>query len=286
MSGDQFKIFIETGEIIKSTLETDLLNAKVILDEQFTGMAHAQFEEKSGIGLSCPRFEEAAKGVGADIGHGCDLFQLDGAAEMAQAIIIDAIDAFVAGAGEAVAKAHGGEGIKLVRFGKDMHGFHQEDHAGHAFRIQQGFEQAGDLAFGFAFYLETPSGPVDEGLEADVFGKVEKRAAPAVFGEMGDKNIDRSFVETPIMGQVGTHQYNIAGSKPADIVAHELGAVPLLEMKQFYLRVKMPFVVDIWREITTNAKRVSGLAGNFKQLRSHSKVYLDKRFLLESCVLG
>ncbi len=245
MTGDQFKIFIETGEIIKSTLEADLLDAKIIFDKQFAGVTHAQLEEKTGIGLSCPRFEEAAKGVGADIGHGCDLFQLDGAAEMAQAIIIDAIYAFVAGAGETVAKPHGGEGIKLVRFGEDMHRFHQEDHAGHAFRVQQAFEQAGDLAFGFPIYLETPSGLIDKGLEPDVFGKIEKRAAPAVFGEMDDKNIHRPFVETPIMGQVGTHQYNIAGSKPADTVAHELGATPLPEMKEFYLRMKMPFIVDV-----------------------------------------
>ena len=164
MTGDQFKIFIETGEIIKSTLEADLLDAKVILDKQFAGVTHAQLEEKTGIGLSCPRFKEPAERVGADIRHGCDLVQLDGAAEMTETIVIDAIDPFVAGTGETVAEGHGGEGVELVRFGEDVHRFHQEDHAGHAFRVQQAFKKTGDLAFGFPFYLETPPGLIDKGL--------------------------------------------------------------------------------------------------------------------------
>lgn len=164
---------------------------------------------------------------------------------MPQAIVIDAIDAFVAGAGETVAEAHRGKGMELVRFGQDVHGFHQEDHARHAFRVQQAFEEVSDLTVGFTFYLEAPSCLIDEGFEPDIFGEVEKGAAPAVFCEMGDEDIYRSFVEAPIMGQVGTHQYNITGSEPADIVAHELGAMPLSEMKQFYLRMKMPLVVDV-----------------------------------------
>jgi hypothetical protein len=70
------------------------------------------------------------------------------------------------------------------------------------------------------------------------------------------------LIETPIMGKVSTHQNNIAGFEPLDVVAHELGAPPLLEVNELHFGVKMPFIVDIRYEIAPNAERVSGLSGN------------------------
>src|SRR6267142_938533 len=113
-AGDQFKIFIETGEIIKSALVTQLFYTEVIFDQELAGVADAQFEEEAGVRLPGPGFEEAAEGIGADIGHGGDLFQLDGAPEMTEAVFIDKVDADVFGFTKAVFEADGGQRMHLV----------------------------------------------------------------------------------------------------------------------------------------------------------------------------
>src|ERR1700754_3028520 len=77
------------------------------------------------------------------------------------------------------------------------------------------------------------------------------------------------IVETPVMREIGTHQYNIPGIEPLHIVAHELGASSLFKMDQFHFGVEMPAGIDVRYEIPSYAKRMSGLPGNFKQLRSH-----------------
>jgi hypothetical protein len=46
-AGDQFKVFIETGKIIKSALITQLLYTKVVFDQQLAGVADTEFEEEA-----------------------------------------------------------------------------------------------------------------------------------------------------------------------------------------------------------------------------------------------
>jgi hypothetical protein len=48
--------------------------------------------------------------------------------------------------------------------------------------------------------------------------------------------------------------------------------------------MKMPAVIDVWYEIPSYAKRMSGFPGNFKQLRSHDGSFFIKEFLQYSNV--
>src|ERR1700761_6264776 len=103
-------------------------------------MADAQLEQKAGPGLTGPRFEKAAERVGANVCNSGDLLELDSAAEMATAIVIDDIDAFVAVGGGALAETEGSEGEQVTGFGQDAEGLHQEDHAGHSLCMEKTFE--------------------------------------------------------------------------------------------------------------------------------------------------
>src|ERR1700754_4709758 len=95
LSGDQFKVFVETGKIIKSTFIAKLLDAEVVFDQQLAGVSDTKLEKKAGIGLPGPGFEETAEGVGADIGHSRYLFQLDGPFEVRKTVFIDEVHSFV-----------------------------------------------------------------------------------------------------------------------------------------------------------------------------------------------
>src|SRR5882762_4932045 len=120
-SGDQFKVFIETGKIIKSAFITKLLDAEVVFDQQFAGVSDPKLEEETGIGLSGPGFEETAEGVGADIGHSRYLFQLDGPLEVLKTVFVDKVHSFVFGFGKAVLKADGRQGLDLRFIGYGHH---------------------------------------------------------------------------------------------------------------------------------------------------------------------
>ena len=55
---DQFKIFIETGKIIKPALITQLLDAEIILDQQPARMAYPDLDQEPGIRLTRPGFKK------------------------------------------------------------------------------------------------------------------------------------------------------------------------------------------------------------------------------------
>jgi hypothetical protein len=185
---------------------------------------------------------------------------------MAEAVFVDQVDAEVFGFPEAVFKADGGEGLQLVGPGQDVHRLDQQDDAGHAFGIEELFEESRHLVFGLSFDLQAEPGLFEEGFKPDVLGEIEEGAAPEVLGEMGDADIDGllaalievGIVEAPVMGEVGANQDDITGFEPFHVVAHELGAAALLEVDQLHFGMEMPFVVDVWYEIAPDAEGVAG----------------------------
>jgi hypothetical protein len=76
-AGDHFKVLVKTGKVVEPAFVAKLFDAQVVFDEQLTGLAYAYFYKELRIGFACPGFEITAEGVGADIGHGSNLFQLD-----------------------------------------------------------------------------------------------------------------------------------------------------------------------------------------------------------------
>ena len=45
-AGDQFKVFMEAGKIIKAAFIAKLFNAQVVFNQEFAGMAHPYLNQK------------------------------------------------------------------------------------------------------------------------------------------------------------------------------------------------------------------------------------------------
>ena len=91
---------MKAGEVVESAFEAKLFDADAVVEEQFTGVADAELGDELGIGLAGAGFEIAAKGVGNEAGDGGHFFQIDFMRKMAEAIVVDGVDAVVLAFGE------------------------------------------------------------------------------------------------------------------------------------------------------------------------------------------
>ena len=92
---DGFEMLMETGEIVKTALITELLDAESVVYKQFTGMTYAYFRQELRVGLSRSGFKIPAKRIGH---HPCDrryLLEIDLLGEMPESIIINGIDTII-----------------------------------------------------------------------------------------------------------------------------------------------------------------------------------------------
>jgi hypothetical protein len=113
----------------------------------------------------------------------------------------------------------------------------------------------------------------------DGLREMEECVPTEVLTKVGDADIGRriylsleiGIVKTPVMGKIGAHEDYVPRPESPHIVSYELSALSSLEMDQFNFCMKMPAIIDVRNEIPTDAERVPGLPGNFKQLRSHCK---------------
>ena len=96
-SSNQFKVFIETCEIIKSAFVTDLLAIHPVFDQELACMAHPQLKQIASPGFAGVGLEETTKGIGTDIGYGCNFLQGNGAFEVQHAISVNPVYPLVPG---------------------------------------------------------------------------------------------------------------------------------------------------------------------------------------------
>ncbi len=52
---------METGEVVKAAIVTDLFYVLLVIDQQLTGITHSDFVNEPRIGFSAARFKEFAK---------------------------------------------------------------------------------------------------------------------------------------------------------------------------------------------------------------------------------
>jgi hypothetical protein len=54
LAGNQFKIFVKAGKIIKAAFKTKLFNTEIIFNQQLAGMSNPDLNKKLRIGFSGP----------------------------------------------------------------------------------------------------------------------------------------------------------------------------------------------------------------------------------------
>ncbi len=67
----------------------------------------------------------------------------------------------------------------------------------------------------------------------------------------------------PVVGEIGPNQYDVAGLKAFDMVAHELCTTAFMEKNQLHFGVIVPAVVDKRVPVFPNAKRLGRSFGDF-----------------------
>src|SRR5262245_5163946 len=89
---------------------------------------------------------------------------------------------------------------------------------------------------------------VQDRFYVNVLGKFQKLTPPEILAKMSYPHICRdrgvflkiNIIKAPVVGEVGTHQYNIASLKLFDAVTNELCALTFIEMDQFDLGMIVP----------------------------------------------
>ena len=81
--------------------------------------------------------------------------------------------------------------------------------------------------------------------------------------------VEVDVVVTPVMGEVGTDEDDIAGLKAFDVVADELSTAALMKEDQFHFDMVVPAVVDERVPVFPYAERVGGGAGDFEEFGLH-----------------
>src|SRR6185503_18720047 len=106
---DHLEILMKAGKIIEPTLETKLLDADPVVDEQFAGMSHTYLREELGICLPRAGFEIAAEGVGHQSDDGRYLLEVYFLREMTERIVINGIDPLALLFGKIMAEPYRGQ---------------------------------------------------------------------------------------------------------------------------------------------------------------------------------
>jgi hypothetical protein len=66
--------------------------------------------------------------------------------------------------------------------------------------------------------------------------------------------LEINIITTPVMRQIGPNQQHVAACKTAYVIADELRAVSINDMKKFNIGMVMPFVKEKWQGIMPHAK--------------------------------
>lgn len=270
LAGDHFEMPVEAGEIIETALKTQLFDTDTIVDEQFAGVPYPYLGQELRPGLARAGFEITAKGIGNQAGNGGHFFQVDLLGESGKGIVIDRIDAIALEFRKIVTEPDGGKKGQPVRSCKGRQTFDQGDDPFHSLRTPDLFYAIRYLrSLLFRDQYASP-GLIQEGADGFGLGKIQEGIAPEIFRKMDDGGmhlffaLEPGFVISPVMGEVGSDQDDIAGMEALDMIPYELGAPALVEIDQFQLRMIMPAVVDKGVPVFPDAERVGRGLGNFE----------------------
>jgi len=100
---------------------------------------------------------------------------------------------------------------------------------------------------------------------------MEKGFAPEILGKMDDGGVDgliffrskMNVVITPVVGEIGADQDDVARMKAFDMITYELCAAAFVEKYQFHFGMIMPTVVNEWVSVFPDAERLSRSLGDF-----------------------
>ena len=98
---------MEAGEVVEAALEAELFDADAVIEQEFAGVADADFGEELRIGLARTGFEITAKGIRYKAGHCGYLVEVDLLCKMAEGIVIDGVDPVMFRIGKIRAEADG-----------------------------------------------------------------------------------------------------------------------------------------------------------------------------------
>lgn len=277
LAGNAFEAFMEAGEIIKPGFKADLFDVRLIVQDQFTGIAYPDFREKLRKGLACPGLEIPAKGIGHKVCHTCNLLQLDLFSEVVEREVVNIVHPFVFRLAEIGFEAYRGKLDDLRQCGDVHQAFQQSNDLMKAVRLVDLFYFQCDISGVLLLDQDPPFCFLQNGFNRLGLRKCQKTLAHKIVKEMDDGGIGiiRVFigkaggVVLPVMRQATAHQYNIAGRKPFDVVADKLCACTFVKTDQFDLCMVMPPVVDIGDHVLSYTERMIGRVGDFKVLRLH-----------------
>jgi len=150
-----------------------------------------------------------------------------------------------------MAESDGREVLKRVGPCKSREAFYQGYGPSHTFGITNFFYQCGNLIIFPVINKNTPAGLIQQGADGFAFGKLQEGVAQKILREVDHCRMDCvvfipfkiGIVIPPVMGQIGTEEYDIAGLEAFDMIADELGATAMVEVNQFDLGVVMPAIV-------------------------------------------
>lgn len=89
--------------------------------------------------------------------------------------------------------------------------------------------------------------------------------------------VEIDVVITPVVGEVGTDEDDIAGLEAFDVIADELGAAALMKKDQFHFYVVVPAVIDERVPVFTYTEGVGGGVGDFEQFGFHGSKITEVR---------
>jgi hypothetical protein len=171
-----------------------------------------------------------------------------------------------------------------------MQGLQQQQQAWKAIRIEHFLQEAGYFFPGVPFHLKPSFGAVEDSPDLHRLRELQECITAKILAELSHTDIglytpgyfETGVVEAPVMRQVGAYEDHITRAKPAHIVSDELHTLSFLDVYQFDLGVEMPAIVHAGNEIPADAERLSRFFGNFKQLRSHRAVKMEKNVITET----
>ena len=129
-----FEMLMETGEIVKTALIAELLDAKPVVYKQFAGVTYTYFRQELRVGLPCSGFKIPAKRIGYQPCNDSYLVEIDFLCEMPEGIIINSIDTIILQFAKVMAEADGRKKMLAARSCKSRQTFDQRYDPSHSFR--------------------------------------------------------------------------------------------------------------------------------------------------------
>lgn len=144
-SRDHLEILMKAGEIVEPALETKLLDADPVVDEQFAGMSHTYLREELGVCLARTGFEVTAEGVGHQSYDGRYLLKVYFLREMTKSIVINGIDPLALLLGKIRTKPYRGQQVRIGGSGKGGKTFYQRNDPSYSFQMTDLFDEGRDV---------------------------------------------------------------------------------------------------------------------------------------------